>query len=127
MRIEMFHSTIFLRDDGIIQVDTKNHNYTLQNLKDINQAQGKICAGKKRPLLVIGASFANIDSDAREFMASEQSTMHSSAEAFVIHALGQKILANFYLKVNKPQVPTRFFNDQSEAEVWLKNYLPSAL
>ncbi len=127
MRIDMHHSEIFLREDGIIQMNAKNHSYTLQNVKDINTAHGKICAGKKLPLLVIGAPFANLDSDAREFMASEQSTQYSSAEAFVIHALGHKILANFYLKVNKPQVPTRFFNEQFEAEAWLKNYLPSAL
>jgi hypothetical protein len=127
MRIEMFHSDMFLRDDGIIQVNVKNHNYSLQNLKDINRAQGKICNGKRRPLLVLGAPFANVDADAREFMASEQSTQYSSAEAFVINSLGQKILANFYLKVNKPGVPTRFFTEQVQAEEWLRNYLPSDL
>jgi hypothetical protein len=127
MRIEMFHSEMFLRDDGIIQVNAKNHDYTLQNLKDINAAQKKICAGTKRPLLVIGAPFANVDNDAREFMASDQSTQYSTAEAFVISSLGHKILANFYLKVNKPGVPTRFFNDLSAAEEWLRAYLPSPL
>jgi hypothetical protein len=127
MRITMFHSEIFLRDDGIVQVNTKNHNYTRQNIIDINRAQGKICAGKKRPLLTIAAPYGNIDGDAREYMASPEATMYSSAEAFVITSLGHKILANFYLKVNKPGVPTRFFNDIRLAEEWLKAYLPSDL
>jgi hypothetical protein len=118
---------MFLREDGIIQVNTKNHNYTLQNLKDINNVKAKICAGKKLPLLVIGAPFANIDKDAREFMASAQNTQYASAEAFVINSLGHKILANFYLKVNKPGIPTRFFNEQVAAEEWLRTYLPSDL
>jgi hypothetical protein len=127
MRVQLFHSEMFLREDGIIQVNTKNHNYTLQNLKDITNVKAKICAGKKFPLLVISAPFANIDKDAREFMASAQNTQYASAEAFVINSLGHKILANFYLKVNKPGIPTRFFNEQSAAEEWLRTYLPSDL
>lgn len=127
MRIEIFHSDVFLREDGIVQVNTKDHNYTLQNLKDINAAQKKINNGVRRPLLVVGATYANVDGDAREYMASVESTKHSSAEAFVIRSLGQRILANFYLKVNKPEAPTRFFNDIKSAEDWLHTYLPSDL
>jgi hypothetical protein len=127
MRIEMFHSEMFLREDGIVQVNTKNHTYTLQNLKDINAAQKKINGGIRRPLLVIAAPYANIDSDAREFAASVESTKHSAAEAFVINSLGHRIIANFYLKVNKPGVPTRFFSDVADAVKWLQTYLPSDL
>ncbi len=123
----MFHSDIFLREDGIIQVNTKDHNYTLQNLKDLNRAQATLCNGKKRPLLVIAEPYGIIENDAREFMATPESIQYSTAEAFVINSLGQKILANFYLKVNKPGVPTRVFNDIRSAEDWLQSYLPSDL
>jgi len=127
MRIEMSHSQIFLRDDGVVQVNTTDHNYTVKDLKELNSAQGKISNGKKLPLLVITTHYANIESDAREFMASAESTQYSTAEAYVIIGLGQKILANFYMKVNKPGVSTRFFTDLKLAEEWLLSYLPSDL
>lgn len=127
MRINLSHSEMFLRDDGVIQVNVTDHNYSKNDLMELNAAQGNICNGKRLPLLVITSIYANIDSDAREFMASIESTQYSSAEAYVIIGLGQKILANFYLKVNKPDVPTRFFTDLKLAEEWLQTYLPSDL
>lgn len=127
MRIDLGHSEIFMRDDGIVQINSKNHNYDTQDLKEINVAQGKITKGKRCALLVIVDPFADIDSDAREYMACAEATQFSIAEAYVIRSLAQKILANFYLKVGKPEVPTRFFNEQNDAEDWLRSYLPSAL
>jgi hypothetical protein len=127
MRVEMFHSEMFLREDGIIQLNTKNHNYTLQNLKEINQAQRKICHGGKLPVLIMAATYANIEDNAREYAASKESTQYSTAEGFVLKSLGQRILANFYLKVNKPEVPTRFFSEEKQAVEWLRSYLPSPL
>jgi len=127
MRFDFAHSEIFLRDDGIIQMNSRNHTYTVQDLKEINVAQGKISDGKRLPLLVVADQYSDIESDAREFMASFEATQFSSAEAYVLRSLGHKILGNFYLKVNKPGVPTRFFNEKTEALQWLLTYLPSAL
>ena len=127
MRFDFAHSEIFLRDDGIIQMNSRNHTYTLQDLKEINVAQGKISGGKRLPLLVVADQYSDIESDAREFMASFEATQFSSAEGYVLRSLGHKILGNFYLKVNKPGVPTRFFNEETDALQWLLTYLPSAL
>jgi hypothetical protein len=45
------------------------------------------------------------------------------ADAFVIDSLAQRILGNFYLKFNKPQFPTRFFNSKEEALIWLEAFV----
>jgi hypothetical protein len=37
--------------------------------------------------------------------------------------MAQKILANFYIKINQPERPTKFFNDKNEAVKWLKPFL----
>jgi hypothetical protein len=37
--------------------------------------------------------------------------------------MAQRILANFYIKINKPERPTKFFNDKDEAVNWIKQYL----
>jgi len=41
------------------------------------------------------------------------------ADAFVIKSLSQKIVANLMIKINKPSVPTRFFDKIEDAEKWL--------
>ncbi len=131
MRIDLSHSTLYLREDGILQLNSTNHVYTVADMKEINEAKYKLLEGKNAPLLVIASAYASVENDAREFMASDENQQQSSMEAFVICSLAQKILANFYLAVNKPKVPTRFFSDIISAEKWLqlqlRSHLPSDL
>ncbi|MGE0560760.1 MAG: hypothetical protein AB7O47_03005 [Flavobacteriales bacterium] len=65
----------------------------------------------------------NVTKEAREFSASVDGLKYSSAEAYVFNSLPHRIIGNFYLKFNKPSVPTKFFNTKEEAEVWLKTFL----
>lgn len=121
MEVNLKHSLIFLRPDDIIQVNCSDHTYKVKDIKDIVETQGKVAGGQKKRLLIIAHEFTNIESDAREFMARDENTIYSIAEAYVIKSLGQRILANFYLRVNKPSVPSMFFTDVNSAERWLKN------
>lgn len=36
MRIDLSHSELFLRDDGIVQVNATDHDYGMKELKEIN-------------------------------------------------------------------------------------------
>lgn len=78
---------------------------------------------KKYPLLHVVNEYVIIDKEAREFGSSEAGLKFSKAEAFVINSFPHKLLANFYLKVNKPQVPTRFFENKQDAINWLNQFL----
>lgn len=127
MHVDLSHSELFLRKDGVVQMNAKEHYFTLKDIKEIIDVQGKITNGKRLALLVVVSEFANLDSEAREIMATKESTQYSIVEAYVIHSLSQKLLANFYMKVNKPNVPTKFFTNIDSAEEWLKSYRPSDL
>jgi len=50
---------------------------------------------------------------------SKSGSKYKIADAFIIHTLSQKIIANFYLKIQKPVVPTKFFSNSMDAEKWL--------
>lgn len=123
MKINLSHTLLVLRDDDVIQMDCDNHYYTLSDLKEINEALTTLAGGKRKLLLVIANEFSDIDKDSREYMATDESTQHSIAEAYVIKSLSQKIIANFYLRINKPKVPTMIFTNLSSAEKWLKSFL----
>jgi hypothetical protein len=41
------------------------------------------------------------------------------ADAFVVESLALKLIANFFIKVTKPKVPTRMFNTELDAVNWI--------
>lgn len=131
MEIDLVHTKLIMRKDGIVQIVCSDHEYTLEDIENTTKKHGELTKGGKCLLLVVTSHFTNVESKGREFMASHFASQYSIAEAFVIHSLGQKILANFYLKINKPKVPTKVFTNVFLAEEWLKeineSYLSSDL
>lgn len=123
MQIDLKHTLVILRPDGVVQMNCTDRTYNKQDIIDLIEAQVELSKGEKKLVLVIGSEDTNVESEARELMAKEESTMHSIAEAYVIKSLGQRILVNFYIKVSKPKVPTMFFTNVSAAEKWLKSFV----
>ena len=123
-KIDLVHSIIILTGEGIIELHaSENHVYTIDDVKENVRAFGELTGNQKAPVLIIGGSFSSVTNETREFMATEESLKYSKAEAFLITSLAQKILVNFYIKFNKPLVPTRVFNDKIEAVKWLKSFI----
>jgi hypothetical protein len=56
----------------------------------------------------------------RQVSASEQYNSHYIAVALVSPSLAMKILGNFYMRINRPTVPTRFFSQQDIAVEWMR-------
>lgn len=120
---EFEKSTVFMRDDGLLQVNM--HSDVLLEVEDAKQiveAEGKLGGGKKLPVLHVVGKFLSLGTGVREYSAIE-GTSFTSAEAYVINSLPHRILGNFYMKVNKPTVPTRMFNTEEEAVEWLRTFL----
>ena len=123
-KIQFTHSEIFLREDGIVEILIKESSFIGRDeCVEVVDSYKEILEPKKYPLLHIIEDYVTIDKEAREFAASKEGLMFSKVEAFVINSLAHKILANFYIKVNRPSVPTRFFRSKEEAEEWLSKYL----
>jgi hypothetical protein len=67
-------------------------------------------------------SLTTIEPEVREYLASNSRYAHKIAEAFVVKNLGQRILANFYLRISRPSCPTEVFTTEEEAVKWVKMY-----
>ena len=61
---------------------------------------------------------SDIDPDAREWGANRPPGITSISDSMVIGGLAQKLIANFYLKMNRPKKPTKFFNDLRDSISW---------
>jgi hypothetical protein len=118
------HSKIFLRPDGIVVIDVRDEGIIgKQIVEEIVNAVEKITGGKAAPNLILTRPGAMVDKEAREFSSSPRGMQFTVADAMVIHNLPQKVVANFYLRINRPEKPTRFFSDEEEAITWLKKFL----
>lgn len=123
-KIELTHSTIVLRKDGMLELYTHdNHVYEIEHVKENVEAFGILTNQKGAPVIIIGGSHTSTTAEARKFMAGAESLKYSWCEAFVITSLAQKILISIYIRIDKPLVPTKVFRDKEAAAYWCLQYL----
>lgn len=107
-----------------MEVDVKeNSDIGVRECEELTLVYENLLGENKCPLLHIVGDYVSMDKEAREYASSDIGLKFSKAEAFVIKSLPHKILANFYMKIQKPSVPTKFFKSKPEAEEWLSKYI----
>lgn len=122
--IKLKHSTIQLREDGILEVEFAD-DLVLDAMKcdELITNYSSLLGDKKVPILHIFGKYTEATKEAREFSASPRGLKHSLVEAYVLSSLPHKLLLNFYIKFNKPKVPTKFFGTKQEAVAWLLKFI----
>lgn len=100
----------------------ETEEFSVEDLKKLVNAQKEL-GGEKLPVLVLCSEHASTNSDLLISISKNENNPYSKADAFVIKSMAQKILANFYIKINKPERPTKFFNNKEEAINWLKPFV----
>ena len=109
-----------LRSDGIVQMNTGEEAYFgIKDAKEYLIALEEITGGIPHLILKVPGEHAMVDSDARSFMAEPEALKFSIAEAVIVKNMAQRIIGNFYIKFDKPEIPVRLFDSMEEAEKWL--------
>lgn len=65
------------------------------------------------------SSFSEMEPELREWASQPNENGYTYVDAIVISNLAQKLIANFYLKFNKPPRPTKIFYDSDKAVEWI--------
>jgi hypothetical protein len=122
--VELPHSKIYVREDGICVVDvTDDLVITRKELSEILDAIELISGGNKMPVLSLFKPGNTADKTARELSSSARGSQFTKADAMIVHNITQKIIANFYMKFNKPDKPPRFFSSEEDAIEWLREFV----
>jgi hypothetical protein len=122
-KITFSNFEVDINDIGFYRVlVNETDEFSVEDLKKLVNAQLEL-GGEKLPVLVLCSEHASTNLDLLNAIAKNTNNPLSKADAFVIKSMAQKILANFYIKINKPERPTKFFNDKNEAIKWLKQFL----
>lgn len=94
----------------------------VEDMIKIKNAQKEL-SGKRIPILISGGKYSTTNVDVMKFLAKNENMPYSKVSAYITNSISQKLLGNFYMKINKPERPTRFFNTKEDAVIWLKQYI----
>ena len=123
-KIETPVGSVSLLDNNILHTDTvAKVEIDVAICEEIHQVALEVTGGKAYPNLFTFTKYVIPDADSRNFMLLPKRLALSCADAFVIRSLPQKIIGNFYLRINKPPIPTKIFSTEGEAIEWLLQFV----
>lgn len=112
-------------EDGILYaVYTPYITITLDVAKINVKARLEMAEGETYPLLADVSRAKTFTKEAREYLSAGESLIGMSAGAFLIKTQIEAFLANTWLKLYKPPLPTRIFNksEGDKAKEWLQQF-----
>jgi hypothetical protein len=121
-KIETAVAQLYFEDDVLHIVFKKDAVVELEHIEEIITLRKKNQKGKKVLTLVDSGQLWRVEKEARERAASRDMIDNNIALAIVSNNLAQRLIANFYMKVDKPDVPTKMFNNYQDAIAWLKQF-----
>ncbi len=97
-------------------------NVTMEMAKNITMEVSRMFGATELGVVHSAGTLTTIEPGVRDYLASNSRYQHKIAEAFVVKNLGQRILANFYLRIARPACPSEVFTSEEEAIKWVKMY-----
>lgn len=116
-------AAISLRPDGVLVYGYKSDVVvTLHDAQDL-VARASELVGTPRPTLAIISGVRSVERAARVYFATSAANRQVTSQiAFVTSSTISRVIANFFLGLNKPACPTRLFTDEAKALAWLAEF-----
>ena len=74
--------------------------------------------------MVLMPDMARVEREARAIFASEEYMLRMSTQtALVVGSPVSRVIANFFVGLNRPHYPCRAFDDPERALAWLRSFL----
>lgn len=83
-------------------------------------ASAALCGGRCTPALIDLRGIRSQSSEARAVFAGPEAARVSRAVALLVDSPLTQVLANFFLRFNRPRAETRLFTSEEAAEAWLR-------
>jgi hypothetical protein len=117
----------WIDEQGILHgVAAPGSSQTLADAEEQLAAQRRMAGGRPRPFLMDMRGTRALPRDVRQLYASAEAAELFSAAALVVGSPLSRAIGNFFLGLNRPPMPTRLFDSESEALGWLRTFLPAA-
>jgi len=107
-------------ENGILWFHYKPGSIDIDEAKQVVQDRVEFTQGEILPVLIVDDGVTKMSKTARDYLSSKAGTQNISAAAVVITSPFSKLIINFILKINRPDIPVRIFTKEDEALVWLQ-------
>lgn len=114
---------IWIDELGILHtVMQAGMHVTLQDAEAHLATGLELTGGKKHPILVDFRKIKSMDRSARAYYAGSNTTRLETAVALIIGSPIGQMIGNFFIGLNRSDVPTRLFTSEDAAIEWLKGF-----
>jgi len=113
------------KKDGIVYAEYKPNLYIDMRVAKLMVASREFVSnGVDYPMLADIRNLKRVEEDARKYLASDEAAADIKAAAIIKGGFVVNLLANWYLKIDKPPFPTRLFeaSEMKRAIRWLTLY-----
>ncbi len=107
-------------ENGIVSLTFKIDLIDLELVKKIVDTRLEVTSLEPYLFLINSKKVKKFSKEARDFLAGKKAAERVIAAAIVIDSMLTATLANFFLRVSKPEVTTRLFSNEEDAIIWLK-------
>ena len=119
----LFKNFRLTKHEDLYEIDVfANSEFGFCELRELIEVQ-KEMGGQRLPVLILCGEYTTSDVSFLKHLSKNGNDPYSSADAFVIQSIAQKLLANFYIKMVRPERPTKFFTSKDEARKWLRQFI----
>ena len=115
---------VWISEDGITHVVT-NAGIRAELLADARENVAAISSlnhGIPAPVLVDIRSGQSIDREIRDYYSSKDGLLVIKALALLVESKMTQLMANIFININQPSVPTRLFSSEDAAVAWLRKF-----
>lgn len=122
-KIETDIASYYIENDILIMRTKQDADITLEAAKEGVEARKKLQQGRKMLALIDTSKVFQVSREVREYGATKEVVEMCSAMAVLTGtSLPATIIGNFFIKFNKPKVPTKLFRSEKKALAWLETY-----
>ena len=113
---------MWIKDGIVFSEYAPNLNITLEMAIIAVKERVKLMDGTSRPIYADVRNALSIDKEARDYLSSKEGTHLLSAGAFLVSSQVEKFMGTFFIKINRPLIPTKLFTSYDEAVKWLNTF-----
>jgi len=110
--------------DGYLEFKVKKDSFLEPDDLWLSRKQSlEYAPDKNFALLMEAQDFFQIGTETRRVAASQEYSDGLVAVALCSNNLSLKILGSLYIKINKPPIPTKFFDDREKGKEWVRGFI----
>ncbi|MES2566701.1 MAG: hypothetical protein V4565_07530 [Bacteroidota bacterium] len=122
--IELRGYFTWMGDDGICRTCVKpNTDISIEDAVSNTLAVTSLFVDRKFPLLIDSTAVKSMSYEARTHFSVRNRETKTCAFGIIIRSSVSRVLGNFYLGISKPSVPTKLFDNETDAIQWLTQFV----